>query len=371
MLPSDTQKFIEKIHDSGSRLVLVVTGGGSQAISSLLSVAGASRSILLATVPYADTALTEWLGSRPESFCSSRTARAMAMSAYEKAKILDASAERLVGVSCTASLASDRPKKGPHRFFIATQTIETTTCLHLELEKGARSRFEEEQVTASAILNEIATACGLADRLPSEFRSSEQPERQTKTAAPGWRALLAGAEDRIAVGKSSEPRVLFPGAFNPIHVGHRRMAEIASRILGSPTAYEISIVNVDKPPLDFITIDERLQQFTPDQTVWLTRAPTFAEKAQIFPGVTFVVGTDTIERIAEPRYYQSNVPAMLRAIEQIAIAGCRFLVFGRKFDGVFQGLDDLNLPPSLRAICDEVPESEFREDISSTELRKG
>ena len=98
-------------------------------------------------------------------------------------------------------------------------------------------------------------------------------------------------------------------------------------------------------------------------------AATFVEKSKIFPGATFVVGVDTIERIAQPRYYGDDRQACHAALEAIAAAGCRFLVFGRKAEGCFDTLADLRLPPVLRAICDEVGEAEFRQDLSSTELR--
>jgi hypothetical protein len=46
-------------------------------------------------------------------------------------------------------------------------------------------------------------------------------------------------------------------------------------------------------------------------------------------------------------------------------------VFGRVVNGGFLSVNDLNLPPALRELCDEVPESMFRADVSSTELRSG
>lgn len=366
-------EFVARIHAAGTRLVLAASGGAG-AISALCAVPGASRSLLMAVVPYSAEATTEWLGSRPEHFCSSGTARAMAMVAYQKGQSLLARGKetsRVAGVACTASLASDRPKRGPHRFFVATQTADTTTCLHVELKKGARTRQQEETMVTRAILNEIASAVGLTDQIPSGLSGNEPPQRDSIAAPAEWRELLAGERASAGVHTNGNmPRVLFPGAFNPLHVGHRHMAAIAERQLGAPPAYELSIVNVDKPPLDFLEIAGRLKQFELTQAIWLTRAPAFVEKAAIFPGTTFVVGADTLERIAEPRYYHENVPAMLRAIEQIALAGCRFLVFGRKFDGSFQNLDDLNLPPSLISLCQEVSESMFREDVSSTELRR-
>ncbi len=132
---------------------------------------------------------------------------------------------------------------------------------------------------------------------------------------------------------------------------------------------EISILNVDKPPLDFIDIEQRTRLFAAHDEVWLSRASRFSEKARLFPGATFVVGADTIERIGQPRYYGGEVGAMNEALDAIAAAGCRFLVFGRVAAGNFRQLADLNLPKALAAICREVPESVFRDDVSSTKLR--
>jgi hypothetical protein len=141
-------------------------------------------------------------------------------------------------------------------------------------------------------------------------------------------------------------------------------------LMGAPVEYEISIVNVDKPPLDYLEMCDRAEQFDPVEALWLTSAARFTEKAAIFPAATFVVGADTIARVGDPRYYDGDANQRDQAIASIAHAGCRFLVFGRVHDTVFQSLDDLAIPPALRAICDAVPADRFRQDISSTELRR-
>ena len=46
-------EIIQKIHSSPFRFVLVSSGGGTNAISEILKVAGASESVLEAYVPYA------------------------------------------------------------------------------------------------------------------------------------------------------------------------------------------------------------------------------------------------------------------------------------------------------------------------------
>src|SRR5207245_1087635 len=134
--------------------------------------------------------------------------------------------------------------------------------------------------------------------------------------------------DRATEHSAGERRIVFPGAFDPRHDGHRRMARLAAERLGLTVEHEISILNVDKPPLDFIEMQRRLEQFTDDERLWYTRAATFVEKAALFPGCTFVVGADTIARIAEAKYYGHDGQARDRAIAAIAAAGCRFLVFG-------------------------------------------
>jgi hypothetical protein len=166
------------------------------------------------------------------------------------------------------------------------------------------------------------------------------------------------------------PSAVFPGAFNPLHIGHRHMAEVADSLLGVPVQFELSAVNVDKPPLGRDEIVRRATQFAARRTVWVTAAPTFMLKARLFPGATFVIGVDTLIRIADPKYYRNSEPLRDEAVTEIARRGGRFLVFGRLTAGHFLSASDLVLPEELRRLCQSVPESQFREDVSSTDLRR-
>ena len=147
------------------------------------------------------------------------------------------------------------------------------------------------------------------------------------------------------------------------------MAQLAAERTGKPVAYEISVTNVDKPPLDYLEMQARASQFSLREILYFTRAPRFTEKARIFPAATFVVGADTLARIAEPRYYRDTV-ARDTAIDEFAAHAIRFLVFGRTEQNRFVTLDDLELPPPLRDLCDGVGADEFREDVSSTAIRE-
>ena len=367
-------ELVAAIHATPTRLVLVITGGGSRAISALLEVPGASRTVLEAVVPYSEGSLVHWLGGPPDQACSPATARAMAMAAFRRAGDYCSSDVPLAGIAATASLASDRPKRGPHRVHLAAQSAAATLTWSLELAKGRRSRAEEEQLVARLVLNLTAEECGLPSWLDLGLVPEEHLESRATLAPPDWQELLQGVRTVVRHGgqpdaASRAPHLIFPGAFHPLHAGHRRMAQVAEAMLGRHVEFEISIRNVDKPPLDYTEIQQRLAQFGPGQPVWLTRAPTFEEKSQAFPGATFLVGADTIRRIADPRYYGGE-PAMHQALERIAGRGCRFLVFGRIGPSGFVRPGDLELPPILRRISIEVSAEQFREDVSSSELRR-
>ena len=112
---------------------------------------------------------------------------------------------------------------------------------------------------------------------------------------------------------------------------------------------------------------ERRLQALKDWNLVYTHAPTFVEKCRLFPGIPVIVGTDTLKRIADRKYYGNSDRACLDALREIRELGNSFLVFGRESSGRFTTLDDLSLPPVLAEICTAVPE--FREDISSTQLR--
>ena len=345
--------LVAAIHRVPHRGVFTVTGGGSGLLSSLLGVGGASATVLEANVPYAPRSLSDWLGTEPAQACSDETARSMAVRAFMRAAELGGD----FGFAVTASLATTRPKRGALRAHLAFQDALSTRTWRLAFEGSAGDRREQERTLAAVAVEALGHALGVggAPRVPG-------------THAQGNEALAELMLGRRAHVADVVFDAVLPGAFNPLHDGHRRMRADAGRRLGRRVGFELSIANVDKPPLDYHELNTRLAQFDAGEVV-LTNAPTFADKARALGGVVFVVGADTLQRVGDPRYYGGETQRDA-AIEALAALGCRFLVYGRVDDGVFRTLADLTVPPALKGLGTSVPESEFRNDTSSTALRQ-
>jgi hypothetical protein len=361
----------------------------------LLRVPGGSRLLIEAQVPYDALALAAFLGFAPAQACSSDTAIAMARTARARAARLvpstgvgagaDLVGPDLVGLGATAALVSDRPRKGEHRFHIAfansagpNSTGAHCTCV---LAKGRRDRAAEEDLVSRAIVLWLARACGIAAPSPKSLIDADEHFAETMVA-PGAAVdpidqLLAGELDRVTVQpdgqmmlSAPQPFVLFPGSFNPMHEGHVLLARVAEELRQQPLAFEISVTNVDKPPLARETVRHRLAQFAWKSPVELTRAPTFVEKSRLFPGTTFVVGADTAERLFGPKYYGDDEARMHDALEEIANSGGSFLVAVRiDAAGRVRALNDIPVPRRYADLFTEIPEHRFRFDTSSSEIR--
>jgi len=389
--------ILRSIHACPTQAVFYVAGGGLQVLTWLLTIPGASNTVLEARVPYGGgKSMSEILGSEPPKFASTQTAVDMAASAYRQAAHLSAFGTSILGVSCTCALATDRIKKGDHKVCVATHDGHTTRAYSLRLTKGARDRIQEDVVASRLVIKALAVGCGLeqqvseldlrlqpsaAEVAPSMGPTEAVQETQQSIGDP-LQELLEGkltsvefSGGQVICNAARRNRVYLPGSFHPLHDGHKRLLAAACQMHGQPGdgCFELSVGNPDKGTLPLEEVRSRVQQFVDaDLPVVVTQATLYVQKAKLFAKSRFVVGHDTAIRLVMPKYYGGSTK-MLLELAALRHRGCRFLVAGRVDDkGKFLRLTDVDIPEEVadEGLFEEVPESAFREDISSTQLRE-
>ena len=118
---------------------MVVSGVGSQSITWLLGVSGASKTLLNASIPYSNESLNHYIGEIPKQYVSESTALSMAKSAYFKGIKFHKDVSDIVGVSCTGAISTNRERKGENQAFIAMWGPKLQYVQHISMNKSKNS----------------------------------------------------------------------------------------------------------------------------------------------------------------------------------------------------------------------------------------
>lgn len=328
----EIRNLVKNLYESSadSLYSLAITGGGVKVVDWLLSVPGASNRILEVVVPYSTPSLTKYLGKSIERSVSLETALILANKAYKEAKQKHPDKNHFVGIGVTASLDTNRFKRSQNKFYMVAKSDKKLLGYSAIFSKGLRDRSTEDQITSRAILSLMYEVAGLQNNIEMNLFEDDKFIRYSRLEFI-IDELFQGKKDYIFVDPSGLASdcldfsgILIPGSFNPLHQGHIGMMKSGSKVLkDSHVLFELSISNVDKPDLDKKELMRRIRQFQGFSGIIITRSPMFVEKSKLFPGCKFIVGIDTMERILDKKYYQSEKD-LLDTISEFKKLGIQF-----------------------------------------------
>lgn len=350
-------KLHQAILDTETRkLGCVITGGGAEAITKLLSLGGMSKVLQEYSVPYSQEALSSFVFNSPiEKSCSFATALIMAAAQVKRLNDLGVPYSQQRVLSCTASLFKEGQREGRANcaYIVTAQEGSINFEVWYALEK---TRAAQEEALALHILTILARwtplkkwdGCSLFDFQ----RYYLQPEPLNETSP-----------------------VIFSGAFNPAHEAHREIVKrAATKFIDRKILIELAVNNADKGLLCPTEISKRLDQlkdnFNFGEYEWSHRiiirhslVSKWIDKVRPYVFPVALVGMDTLQRICNKEYYKNDeeyIKAMLTLGQKV-----HFEVPYRT--GI--SLDSLNktVPSAILDNC-----SFFHhnfEDISSTAIR--
>lgn len=359
--------YLQPLLKKNASIYVVATGGGAGIQQHLWDVPGISSVLVGGSFPYAPQATDEFLGFKPQRYCSAETAVDLASEAFVRAK----GPGKRIGVGLTASVASNVAHRGEHRICIATVSEDNISVRMVEIPKGEgeHQRVVDGEICDRIGLNAILLATG-CETIPNSFQTLKDLVMNDEAAKA--RALerffehpffRSNGTREVAPVASTKKRCFFPGAFNPPHEGHFGIAN-AMNELGYHVIFSTTSDHAHKPSLSLTDLLLRQDMLRGHDRVFTKGDPLFIDKARRYPKSDIVIGADALIRMFDTRWCADPI-ALTNEFRDLETM---FWVVDRKVDGVNLSLNKLIADGKVSA---SFPATTLNGcwDISSSQIR--
>lgn len=342
-----------------AKVFVACAGAGIGLIQDLWRTPGASAYFVGAAVPYAKEETDRFLGFVPENYCSAETAIDLAIASFLRAARVG---EHPVGVGITGVVASTSIHRGDHRVHVAAISRSRALQATRVLMKGVGlSKRASDDCMATVIAD---AALRMAAGLLSPIDPPPEPVADEALLTRVLARPLYAADGRRETAVDATTSVLFPGAFNPLHVGHVEMARAVEKQTGKRVVFELCCTPPHKdgvPAADALRRAAAINAAGHD--LMMTREALYIDKARRSPGAGFVIGADAAVRMLDPKWG----PEPKKLIREFETLETTFYVFDRGDVGRAQMWDAAGGATARNTALFQMMSGRW--DVSSTELR--
>lgn len=340
------------------RLYLICTGGGAGLQQALWSIPGASSFFVGAEFPYGTEMADRALGFKPDRYVNERVAISYAMEAYYRAYL--PGGPKAVGVGLTASTASNKEHRGDHRIHASWFSEHGCKVATFILPKGVGPEARRLDGETCDLLGAamIAEAVGADPDIYFENLDSKGAGLLAREVF-FERPYFSATGKRLTL-EEADVEALFPGAFNPPHEGHFGMAKVFRKLAGVTPTFHMTAETPHKPALAVSDMLQRAKLLEGHDRMFTRADPLYVDKAEAFPGVPMIIGTDALKRMLDPKW-GIEPDALGAKFEQL---GTTFFVTERSLEGETIRVEELVIPGGMNV--EVLP---GRWNVSSSEVR--
>ncbi len=375
----------EDLLKTNTKIFIAATGAGAGIQQRIWETPGIAKSFVGSCFPYSTNELEYFVGHQVEQYCSEATAIEMAMTSFMRA--YSEGQESTIGLGISASVATNEEHRGDHRIHAAICSDEGLYIVNriLKKGKGIDYRFADGIEADTVGLSMIQQILGIKLKTFNQKIPLIPPTKEELDKAmfgfPIWPPLIEIPWKKNKLGSVPDQFVLYPGAFNPVHEGHKYIVDEVYQKGGNGGGegnilFELSQKTAHKKPISVPEMLKRtwcLQFFGP--VLWSKEAKLYHNKfdSELTKHMELVMGVDSFLRMMDPKWLDPN--SDVRTIEQMVNklqSNCSHIyVADRMVDGKLVNVYDLPQRHWFRkGFVSRIDVPETMASMSSTEIRK-